>query len=167
MFTRVRPTTTARSITQTFRRFNSSHSNHTPEPETTFEITITKIFGVAAVLGGYFYYNSNNKSDKPFLNLKLFEQEASGERNHLRNEHMAKRRKMGFIKEFAKDKGGIGQKQYARMARERQPFPTVLIPAASPYGKYGEQFGAGIHLDKLGPRKARPRLYAPIDPYAQ
>lgn len=162
MFTRLRPTT--RSITQTFKRFNShGHGHgHFEAPEPHVEITMTKIFGVAAAAGAFLYYNDTSK---PLFNLKLFDQETSGDRTQSRSENYAMRSKLAFVKEFAgRDKGGVGQQYYRRKATNRDIMPHNLIPAHSPFGS---QFGAGVKTDQLGPRRERTRLYAPIDPYAE
>ncbi|ABN64680.1 unnamed protein product [Scheffersomyces stipitis CBS 6054] len=158
MFHKARPT--SRSIANTFKRFNSSHHHdtHSSTPK-TFEVNVTKVFGIAAVAGAFLVYKNHEKTDKPLVSTQLYNQQANGERETLRNENYLKRYKTSFVKEFIRDKGGIGQRQYRRIA-DPQPVPTNLIPAHSPFLN---EYGAGIKTDKLGPRKERIRVYAPID----
>lgn len=147
-------TTKARAvISQNFKRFNSSH--HEPQPNKSIEINLTKIFGIAGLAGAALVYKNKDNRQKPLIETKLYKEQ--DDRYNLRNENYLKRYKSSFIKEFMKDKGGVGQRQYRRISEG--VVPTSLIPAHSPFG---EQFGAGIKTDQLGPRKERVRLYAPL-----
>lgn len=123
------------------------------------EINLAKIFAVAAAVGGILVYRNHERTDKPLVATKLYQQVADGERADLRNDNYQKRYDVSFLKTFIRDKGGVGQRQYRRQT-DSTPVPTSLIPSHSPYGN---QFGAGIKTDKLGPRKERIRVYAPID----
>lgn len=149
--------TASRTINQTFKRFNSSGS-HVTEPK-PFEINITKIFGVAIVASGFLVYKNHELTDKPLIETKLYEQQGSSERSDLRNANYQKRYDVSFLKAFIRDKGGIGQRQYRRTS-DSSAVPTNLIPSHS---TNGNQFGAGIKTNALGPRKERIRVYAPID----
>ncbi|KAK6459096.1 uncharacterized protein RJT20DRAFT_124255 [Scheffersomyces xylosifermentans] len=159
MFNRIR-TSSGRSIGQSFKRYNSSHhhDSHSAPPK-TFEVSITKVFGIAAVAGAALVYKNHQKTDKPLFTTQLYKEQANGDRETLRNENYLKRYKTSFVKEFIRDKGGIGQRQYRRIS-EPQAIPTTLIPSHSPFAN---EYGAGIKTDKLGPRKERIRVYAPID----
>ena len=56
MFSTIRQQTKAsrRSIEHTIKRFNSSHHHHHHEPESKpVEITFAKVFGIAALAGGF------------------------------------------------------------------------------------------------------------------
>ncbi|KAK6202416.1 uncharacterized protein RJT21DRAFT_118438 [Scheffersomyces amazonensis] len=152
----------SRLIQQSFKRFNSSH-NHHEAPQKTVEINITKIFGIAAAAGALLVYKNQQTTDKPLFATKLYNDQAEGVRENLRNENYLKRYKTSFIQGFIRDKGGIGQRQHRRIA-DSTIHSTNLIPTHSPFSnQLGNQFGAGIKTDKLGPRKERIRIFAPID----
>ncbi|EGW30866.1 uncharacterized protein SPAPADRAFT_62765 [Spathaspora passalidarum NRRL Y-27907] len=155
---RVKPLSRAsRSISQTFKRFNSAHHHH-PEPESKpFEITITKIFGIAALAGGYLVYNRD--FDEPLFQHEVFDKTRSGERDDLRSENYLQRYKNAFISEYGRDKGGIGNRLYRR-AGDYVVREQTLIPSQSPFA---QEFGAGIKLNELGPRRERFPRFAPKD----
>ncbi|KAK6461935.1 hypothetical protein DFJ63DRAFT_206409 [Scheffersomyces coipomensis] len=161
MLRRVGNTSSGRTIQQSFKRFNSSHHHHDShsQPPKTLEINITKIFGIAAVAGAFLVYKNHEPTDKPLIATGLYNQQVNGDRENLRNENYLRRYKTSFIKGFIRDKGGIGQRQNRRIS-DPPVTSTNLIPTHSPYGN---QFGAGIKTDKLGPRKERVRIFAPID----
>lgn len=120
---------------------------------------MTKVFGVAAALAAALVYKNNAGPDKPVMETKLFKQEESGERKNLRNEAYAQRYKQSFIKNYMRDKGGIGQRKFLS-GPDTAPVPTVLIGTHSPYVT---EFGAGIKTDQLGPRRERIRIFAPLN----
>lgn len=142
-----------RTSKATFRRFYSADHHHAPAP-TQNEIDVTKVFGVALLAGVSLYFYRSSK--EPVIKTPLYNQQ--DDRVQMRNEAYLKRYKTSFIKEFIRDKGGIGQRQYRREIQGA--VPTALIPAASPYG---DQFGASIKTDALGPRKERVRYFAPLE----
>lgn len=119
---------------------------------------MTKVFGVAALVAMALVYKNNKNADRPLVETRLYREEADGQRKLLRNENFSDRYKISFIKGFMKDKGGIGQRQFRKLP-DLSPVPTVLINTHSPYGP---QFGAGIKTDKLGPRRERVRIFAPL-----
>ncbi|CUM63127.1 uncharacterized protein PRCAT00000694001 [Priceomyces carsonii] len=137
------------------RRFNSSSSHGSTEPPKNIEISVTKIFGVAALAGGLLVYKNHENRDKPLYKTKLYNEEE--ERPTARSENYLKRYKTSFLSAYMKDRGGIGQRQYRRISESI--VPTTVIPSHSPEG---DQFGAGIKTDQLGPRRERIRLYAPL-----
>lgn len=148
--------TAHRSVVRTAKRYgsSSSHGNHDVPPR-TFEFNITKVFAVAAVLGGAYIFK-NDRFAKPAVETKLYKEQADGTRDHLRNENFAQRYDVSFIKEFIRDKGGVGQRQYRRVA-DGAATPTTLINASS---AYRTEFGAGIKTDELAPRQQRIRIFA-------
>ncbi|EEQ39411.1 hypothetical protein EJF18_40336 [Clavispora lusitaniae] len=144
---------TTRAAKSGFRRFYSADHHQAPA-STQNEIDATKVFGVALLAGVSLYFYRSTK--EPVIKTPLYQQQ--DDRVQLRNEAYLKKYKSSFIKTFIRDKGGIGQRQYRREVIGAAP--TNLIPAASPYG---EQFGASIKTDKLGPRKERTRYFAPLE----
>lgn len=143
----------AGGLQNTSRRFYSSgHSEDSKQKG--MEVSITKILGVAATAGGVYAYKNADR-DKPLIKTPLYKEQDA--RQHKRNENYQKRYKTSFIKSYIKDRGGIGQRQYNRATASA--IPTTLISSGSPYEN---QFGGSIHTDKLGPRKERIRVYAPI-----
>lgn len=137
-----------RSIQVQARRLNLSHA---PAP-TLNEINVTKVFGVALAAGVLLYFYRSSKL--PVMETPLYKQ--TEERELMRNEAYLRRYKTSFIKTFIRDKGGVGQRQYRK--NYQGAVPTVLIPTHS---TSGDQFGAGIKMDLLGPRKERMRYFAP------
>lgn len=156
MFARAKLGSTA---SRTFKRFASSESHHEPTPSKSFEINITKIFAVAAVAGGFLVYKNKDKSEKPFVETELYKFQQTGEREHARNVAYLHKYKESFMKEFIKDKGGIGQRQYRRIS-DSTPISTTLINSHS---TFRNEYGAGIKTNELGPRKERIRLFAPLN----
>lgn len=152
MFSRVNKS--SKVITQISKRFASS--SHT-EPSKPIEINLTKIFAIAALAGGVLVYK--NKKENPILETKLLKQEATGERVNKRNEAYLQTYKISFIKEFIRDKGGVGQKQYGKL-KDKSLLPTALIHPSSTFKR---EFGAGIKTNEIGPRREHIRLYAPIN----
>ncbi|KAI5951041.1 hypothetical protein KGF54_004115 [Candida jiufengensis] len=158
-----------RSITKkqlqlkTSKRYNSSHhhDHHPPKEEKPFEITMTKIFGIAALAGGFLMYRSKDKTDEPLFKSGLFEQETNGARSHLRDEAFENRYKIGFIKTYILDNGGdgLGNQMFRRTSGE-DILNNNLIGAHSPYG---QQYGAGIKLNNLSPRRERIERFAPLN----
>lgn len=138
-----------------FKRYGSSSSHHEPVSK-PIEISVTKVFGIAALAGAALVYKNHERTDEPLVKTALYTEQASGDRETLRNENYLKRYKTSFIKGLIRDKGGIGQRQYRRIS-DNATVPTVLIPTHSPYGS---QFGQGIKTDALGPRQERIRVYA-------
>lgn len=140
------------------KRFNSSHSHHVEKKPV--EITFAKIFAVASIVGGILLYKNKDKTATPLFKSGLFDQELSGQRDHLREGEYESRYKMGFIKTYIADNGGsgFGNSAYRRGSGE-EVTNTNLIPAHSPWGP---QFGAGIKLDKLGERRERIERFAPL-----
>lgn len=155
----VRAKTTSRSITQSFKRFNSSHHEHHVEANKPIEISISKVFGIAALAGAALVYKNHERTDAPLVETALYKDEVDGKREQSRNDNYAKRYKTSFIKGLIRDKGGIGQRQYRRLT-DSAAVPTNLIPSHSPFGK---QFGVGINTETLGPRRERVRVYAPVE----
>lgn len=144
--------TTARAARTNFRRFYSDH--HDAPAATQNEVDVTKVFGLALVAGvSLFVYRSTKE---PVFQTPLYN--TADERVQLRNEQFAKKYDILFIKTFIRDKGGIGQRQFRREVQGA--LPQTLIPAPSPYG---DQFGAGIKTDKLGPRRERIKYFAPLE----
>ena len=141
---------------RTARRTYASSSESHSAPKKEFEVSITKIFGVAALAGGVYVYRGMDERDEPIVKTALYKEVE--DRTHLRDENYLERYKASFIKSYMRDKGGIGQRQYRRQSDGA--VPSTLIPAHSPYGN---QFGAGIKTAELGPRKERIRLYAPLE----
>ncbi|KAI5963575.1 uncharacterized protein KGF55_002455 [Candida pseudojiufengensis] len=146
-----------------YKRYNSSHSqhdhHHSPKEEKPFEITITKIFGIAAILGGLLMYRSKDKTDEPLFKSGLFEQETNGARSHLRDQAFENRYKIGFIKTFILDNEGLGNQMYRRTSGE-EILNNNLIGAHSPFG---QQYGAGIKLNDLSSRRPRIERFAPLE----
>lgn len=145
---------------QTFihqQRFSSSHSHESTTPK-VIEISMAKILGVASILIVMILHQRNQSLDRPIFETRLYKEELSEESKASRDEYHLYRYKQAFIKSYIKDKGGIGQKQIGAN-RGSMPVPTVLINTHSPYET---QFGSGIKTDKLGPRRDRIRLYAPL-----
>lgn len=145
---------TARTAKSGFRRFYSADHHHEAPAAAQGEIDLSKVFGVAFLAGLSLYFYRSSK--EPVLKTALYE--FQDERENLRNEAYLKRYKTSFIKTFMRDKGGVGQRQFRREALG--PIPQTLIHAHSPYG---DQFGAGIKTDKLGPRRERTKYFAPIE----
>lgn len=99
-----------KSISQVSKRYNSSHNHHHHEPESKpLEITFAKIFGVAAIAGGLLVYKNKDKTDKPLFSSKFFDEITTGERSHLRDEQYERKYKIGYLRTFDRDNGGIGQ----------------------------------------------------------
>lgn len=142
-----------RTSKATFRRFYSADHHQAPAATLT-EIDVTKVFGVALLAGVSLYFYRSSK--EPVVKTALYNHQ--DDRVQLRNEAYLKRYKSSFIKTFIRDKGGVGQRQYRREIQGA--VPTTLIHAPSPYG---EQFGASIKTDALGPRKERVRYFAPLE----
>ncbi|WLF76800.1 hypothetical protein PVL30_000504 [Lodderomyces elongisporus] len=151
------------------KRFNSSHSDnhhddhhghgHATAEEKPFEITIAKVFGLAAILGGLIMYKNKDSTDSTLFNSQLFEQVSSGQRDSARAEAYENRYKVGFMKSFIKDNGGeFGEQMYTR-AKGDDIWNYTVIPAHSPFG---QQIGAGIKLNEVGPRRERAPRFAPL-----
>ncbi|RCK55752.1 hypothetical protein Cantr_05750 [Candida viswanathii] len=148
----------SRSIQHTIKRFNSSHhhddhhGDHHHEPESKpVEITFAKIFGVAALAGGFLVYKNKDSTDKPLFASKYFDEITNGERNNFREELYDRRYKVGFLKTFDRDNSGIGEN--LRKTGTVYELPNYnTIPAHSPFGY---QFGVGIRTQELGPRRER------------
>lgn len=141
------------------KRFNShgspGHGDHEiPTKET--EVNLFKVFSIS-ILGAisYILYKNHKNGDEPIFKTKSYNQVET--RGNQRTENYLKRYETSFIKGYIRDKGGIGQKQYKRMSEG--PISTVLIPTHS---TGGDQFGAGIKLGNLGPRKEPIRYFAPL-----
>lgn len=135
------------------KRFNHHHSSASSASSQS-EVNIPKAIGgfVLAGVGLYFYRSTN---DDPIIKTPLYNQ--TDDRQTGRNEAYLEKYKSSFVKGFIKDRGGIGQKQFRRQSMG--PDSTILIPAHSPTG---DQFGAGIKTEKLGPRRERVRYFAPL-----
>ncbi|CCE80132.1 Piso0_003231 [Millerozyma farinosa CBS 7064] len=131
------------------------HEEHHEAPKKDIEVNLTKVFGIGVLVAGFYVYKSQDKREEPLVKTPLYEQVE--ERQNWRNDNYIKRYKASFIKSYMRDLGGIGQKQFRREAH--LPIPSSLIAAHSPFG---DQFGAGIKTDKLGPRKERVRYFAPL-----
>ncbi|CAK9435987.1 uncharacterized protein LODBEIA_P05750 [Lodderomyces beijingensis] len=154
----------ASSSQLTAKRFNSSHHDdrhhhHEPKEEKPFEITITKIFGIAALLGGVIMYRGKDSTEEPLFKSGLFEQETNGQRAHLRDVNFEQRYKLGFIKTYINDNGGKFGNQIYRRTKGEDILNNNLVPAHSPYG---HQIGAGIKLNEIGPRRERIPRFAPL-----
>ncbi|EGV64073.1 hypothetical protein PSN45_003832 [Yamadazyma tenuis] len=137
------------------RRYNHhDHGHHEPVKET--EINLAKVFGIA-VLGGVslIFYKNYKAGNDPIVRTKLYNEVE--ERPNLRNENYLKRYQTSFIKGYIRDKGGVGQKQYNRMAEGA--LPVNLIPTHS---TDGNQFGSGIKLGELGPRRENIQYFSPL-----
>lgn len=134
------------------RRFYSADHHHAPAP-TQNEIDVTKVFGIALLAGISLYVYRSSK--EPVIKTPLYNQQ--DDRVQMRNEAYLKRYKTSFLKTFIRDKGGIGQTQYRRQIGGA--MSNTVIGAPSPYG---DQFGAGIKTDALGPRKERVKYFAPL-----
>lgn len=145
--------TSARAARTSFRRFYSA-DHHDAPAATQNEVDVTKVFGLALLAGVSLYFYRSTK--EPVIKTALYEQQDDRER--LRSEAYQKRYNTSFIKEFIRDKGGIGQRQFRREVQGAAP--QTLIHAPSPYG---DQFGSGIKTDKLGPRRERIRYFAPLE----
>lgn len=137
------------------KRFNS-HDHHHHEPVKETEVNVVKVFGVA-VLGGIslMLYKNYKQGNEPVIKTKLYNEVE--DRPNLRTENYLKRYQTSFIKGYMRDKGGVGQKQYKRLAEGA--LPINLIPTHSPDGN---QYGAGIKLNELGPRKENIEYFAPL-----
>lgn len=135
------------------KRFNHHEASHHASSSSS-EVNIPKALAgfVLAGVGLYFYRSTQ---DKPIIQTPLYNQ--SDERPLLRNETYLNRYKTSFIKGFIKDRGGIGQRHFRR--QNIGATPTNLIPTHSPTG---DQFGAGIKLSELGPRKQQTKYFAPL-----
>lgn len=152
-----------KSISQVSKRYNSSHNHHHHEPESKpLEITFAKIFGVAAIAGGLLVYKNKDKTDKPLFSSKFFDEITTGERSHLRDEQYERKYKIGYLRTFDRDNGGIGQ-QLNKVSAYELPNNN-LIPAHSPFGN---QFGVGIKTNELGPRRERAQRFAPLQQPAE
>lgn len=134
----------------------AEHQDSHSGPKKEFELSITKVFGVAAVAGGIYVYRGMDERNEPLVRTGLYDEVET--RTHLRDEIYQNRYKTSFVKEFMKDKGGVGQRHFRRQTEGA--VPSTLIAAHSPYGN---QFGAGIKTAELGPRRERIRLYAPVE----
>lgn len=147
---------TSRTVQVSAKRFYSAgHGHgHGPEKPKEVEVSISKIFGVAAVAGGVYFYLRSDRDD-PYIKTPLYKQQ--DERAEIRNQNYERRYRTSFIKQFIRDNGGIGRSEYRQASEDY--FPTTIIPAHSPYGN---QFGAGIKTDGLGPRREPARSYAPL-----
>lgn len=156
MFTRVR---LAKSgiLLPGFRRY-ASNSHHHEQPSKSFEINLTKVFAIAGIAGGFLVWKNHSRTEKPLLETELYKFQESGERTSKRNESYLQKYQTSFIKEFIRDKGGIGQRQYRKLS-DGTPISSSLINSHS---VFRTEFGAGIKTDQLGPRKERIRIYAPI-----
>ncbi|KAG7196222.1 uncharacterized protein KQ657_000235 [Scheffersomyces spartinae] len=150
-----RGTRASKQISRQFKRFNSHEHGHHDVPEKTVEINITKIFGIAALLGGLLVWKNNDPFAAPLVQTKLYDEEDNREEKRVANYN--KRYKESLVKQFIRDNGGLGQRIYRRIGLG--PVPQTVIPAHSPYGT---QYGAGIDTAVLGPRKERIPVYAPI-----
>lgn len=145
---------TGRSASAVSKRFYAAgNSQSTPAPIQS-EIDVTKVFGLALLAGVSLYFYRSKQ--EPVIKTAVYNHES--ERSQIRNEAYLKKYKTSFIKSFIADKGGIGQKQFRRQAMGS--VPQNLIPTHSPWGN---QFGAGIKTDKLGPRRERIRYFAPLE----
>lgn len=142
---------------RTFKRYNShghDHGHEAPAKET--EVNLVKVFGIAVLGGvGLMFYRNHKNGNEPIIQTKLYNEVE--DRPQLRNENYLKRYQTSFIKGYMRDKGGIGQKQYKRMSEGA--LPVNLIPTHSPDGV---QYGAGIKLSELGPRRENPQYFAPL-----
>ncbi|KAM9891202.1 hypothetical protein OXX69_012363 [Metschnikowia pulcherrima] len=144
-------TNTARA---NFRRFYASGAHHEAPASTQTEIDVTKVFGMAVLAGiSLYFYRS---SDGPVVETSYYNQLEN--RDQMRSEAYLKQYKTSFIKTFIKDKGGIGQRHLRGPAQSA--IPQTFIHSHSPFGN---QFGAGIKTDKLGPRKERVKYFAPLE----
>lgn len=161
MFSKIRQQTRAsrRSIEHTIKRFNSSHHHHHHhhhEPESKpVEITFAKVFGIAALAGGFLVYKNKDSTEKPLFASKYFDEITTGERSHLRDELYDRKYKVGFLKTFDRDNSGLGE-QLKKTGSVYELPNYNLIPAHSPFGY---QFGAGIRTQELGPRRERERRF--------
>lgn len=154
MFTTVRAAKTG--IPQAFKRYASN--SHHEAPQKSFEINLTKIFAIAGIAGGFLVWKNHNRTDKPLLETQLFKFQESGERTTQRNDAYTQKYKTSFIKEFIRDKGGIGQRQYRKIS-DGTAVSSSLINSHS---VWKTEFGAGIKTNEIGPRRERIRIYAPI-----
>lgn len=127
--------------------------HETPSSAQT-EIDLTKVIGFA-LLGGValYFYRSSKEPVVQTAAYKFVE-----ERPQLRDEDYLTKYKISSVKSFIQDKGGIGQRRF--LNRHNDVIPQTVIPSHSPYG---DQFGAGIKTDKLGPRRERIRYFAPLE----
>lgn len=146
--------TTSKKQFNILKRYNHHGHHHEPAKET--EINLVTVFGIA-ILGGVslMFYRNYKAGNEPIIKTKLYNEVE--ERPLLRNESYLKRYQTSFIKSYMRDKGGVGQKQYKRLAEGS--IATNLIPTHSPDGN---QFGAGIKLSELGPRRENTQYFAPL-----
>ncbi|CAI5756994.1 unnamed protein product [Candida verbasci] len=146
----------------TFKRYNSSHNHddhhHHQSEAKAIQITFAKIFSIAALLGGFLVYKNKDNTELPILQSQLIDYQLDGTRVKLRDENFNKKYDVGFTRVFALDNGGIGQT--IRKNKVDIPMNYNLIPAHSPFGK---NFGQGIKLNELGPRRERLRKFAPLE----
>lgn len=136
------------------RRFFASKPHNDAPASTQTEIDATKVLGMAVLAGISLYFYRSTK--QPVFETGLLKY--NDERVQLRNEAYLKRYKISFIKSFMRDNGGYGQRQFKREAQGA--IPQTLIHAPSPYG---DQFGAGIKTNTLGPRRERVKYFAPLE----
>lgn len=145
---------TSRAANAGFKRFYSSGHGHEAPASAQTEIDVTKVFGIAVLAGVSLYFYRSSES--PVVETAYYKQLET--RDDARSEAYLKRYKTSFIKTFIRDKGGIGQRQFRGPAQS--PIPQTFIHLHSPYGN---QFGAGIKTDKLGPRRERIKYFAPLE----
>lgn len=133
------------------KRFYSA-PHETPSPQT--EIDLTKVIGFALLGGAALYFYRSSK--EPVVKTAAYK--FVEERPQLRDEDYLRKYKISSVKSFIQDKGGIGQRRF--LNRRSDVVPQTVIPTHSPLG---DQFGAGIKTDKLGPRRERIRYFAPLE----
>ncbi|CAH6720312.1 hypothetical protein CLIB1444_03S09120 [[Candida] jaroonii] len=148
---------TSKNLNLISKRFNS-HGHHDPHPPKESEINLFTVLGIGA-LGGvtYMFYKNHKNGNEPVIKTKLYNELEDENRINARSEGYKKKYQISFIKSVIRDKGGIGQNQYRKMNGEI--LPVSLIPTHSPNGN---QFGAGIKLSELGPRKEKTQYFAPL-----
>lgn len=149
---------TARGAVSNARRFVHKRfittSHHDSPASTQTEVDLTKVIGFALAGGAalYFYRSSKEPAVKTAA-YKFVE-----ERPHLRDEDYLTKYKISSVKSFYQDKGGIGHTRFVRQWNEI--VPQTLINSHS---AFGDQYGAGIKTDQLGPRRQRVRRLAPLE----
>ncbi|OBA21586.1 hypothetical protein METBIDRAFT_41078 [Metschnikowia bicuspidata var. bicuspidata NRRL YB-4993] len=144
---------TSRTCRASFKRFFAAGAQHDAPAATQTEIDVTKVFSMAVLAGVSLYFYRS--SDSPVVETAYYKQMEN--RDQMRSDAYLKRYKTSFIKTFIRDKGGLGQNHLRAAAHT--PIPQTFIHLHSPYG---QQFGAGIKTDKLGPRRERIKYFAPL-----
>lgn len=143
---------TSRLSRASAQRFYAAHPEPTPSPQT--EIDLTKVIGFALLGGAALYFYRSSK--EPVVKTAAYK--FVEERGQLRDEDYLNKYKISAVKSFIQDKGGIGQRRFIN--RRSDVIAQTVIPTHSPFG---DQFGAGIKTDKLGPRRERIRYFAPLE----